>query len=114
MITFIATDERKQIHFNDFEKYKHFKDIKKFILDINNCFSIKWWCYCILYNDKEIYENEFTINYKNKIINYNIIILNSKDIKLKNWINEKKLDWDLLSLNSNAIYLLKKYQNKIN
>ena len=35
-------------------------------------------------------------------------------LKLRDWIDIKKLDWDDLSLNPNAIELLKENQNKIN
>ena len=35
-------------------------------------------------------------------------------LKLRDWIDINKLYWDLLSLNTNAIELLKKNKNKIN
>ena len=35
-------------------------------------------------------------------------------LKLRDWIDINKLNWNLLSLNPNAISLLNKNQNKIN
>ena len=34
--------------------------------------------------------------------------------KLRNWINKDNLHWSFLSINSNAIELLEKNQDKIN
>ncbi len=36
-----------------------------------------------------------------------------KMLKLRDWIDINKIDWGWLSLNSNAIELLKENQNKI-
>jgi hypothetical protein len=44
----------------------------------------------------------------------NNILKYANEYILLNWININKINWRLLSLNSNAIYLLEKNQNKIN
>jgi len=40
--------------------------------------------------------------------------LNKPIYKLKDWININKLNWNNLSLNSNAIKLLKEIQKRLN